>query len=75
MERPIKPTEPEYEQAKGRVALWLDPEDIRWLGGHCCCPPDAPAEVTERCARVRFRALAALHKAGLSQDFDTEDSG
>ncbi|MFI0086226.1 hypothetical protein [Streptomyces bobili] len=51
--------------AAGRVALWLDPDDLRRLAEHCCCPEDAPAEVTERCLRLRFRARAALHKGGL----------
>ena len=30
MKRPIIPTDPVAEQAKGRVALWLDLEDLRW---------------------------------------------
>jgi len=71
--KPPVPTDPEEENAKGRVALWLDPDDIRWIAGHCCCPEDAPPEQTERCARIRFRANAALHKAGL-QDTDEEPS-
>jgi hypothetical protein len=65
MSRPVKPTDAVTEQDKGRVALWLDPEDLRWLSQHCACPADASPEVTERCARIRFRANAALHKAGL----------
>jgi hypothetical protein len=68
MSRPFKPTDAATEQAKGRIALWLDPEDLRWLSRRCDCPPDAPAEVTERCARIRFRAQAALHKAGQKGD-------
>jgi hypothetical protein len=64
-ERKIVPTGPEREQALGRIAVWLDPEDARWLAGHCCCPDDASDEQTDRCARLRFRAAAALHKAGL----------
>jgi len=62
----IEPTDPTREQELGRVALWLDSEDLRWLATHCECPPDASDEQIERCARVRFRASAALHKAGLS---------
>jgi hypothetical protein len=53
MSRPFKPT---------------DPEDLRWLSQRCDCPSGAPAEVTERCARIRFRAQAALHKAGQKGD-------
>jgi len=63
---PISPTDPEYEAQQGRIAVWLDPEDIEWLSMHCCCAADAPPEVTARCARIRFRAGAALHKSGSS---------
>jgi hypothetical protein len=47
----------------GRIALWLDPEDLRWLATRCCCGEDASELEQDRCARVRFRASAALHKA------------
>ena len=47
----------------GRVALWPDPEDLRRLAARCCCGDDATEPERERCARVRFRASAALHKA------------
>jgi hypothetical protein len=66
VERETTPTDTGYEQGKGRVALWLDPDDLRWLSRHCCCPEGASKEVTDRCARIRFRAHAALHKAGLA---------
>ncbi len=59
-------TDPSTEAAKGRVSLWLDPDDLRWLSGHCCCPADASDEEKDRCGRVRFRASAALHKHGHS---------
>lgn len=68
MVREVRPTEPEREAEKGRVALWLDPEDLRWLARHCCCAADASEEQRQRCLRLRFRASAALHKAGFSQD-------
>jgi hypothetical protein len=71
MSDPIQPTEPSTEQAQGRVAFWLDPEDLHWLASHCCCPTDAEPIVTQRCARIRFRANAALHKAGLKVDRDS----
>lgn len=53
------------EKAKGRVALWLDPEDLEWLARHCGCDDTTSADDRERCARIRFRANAALHKSGL----------
>ncbi|WP_086002633.1 hypothetical protein [Nocardiopsis chromatogenes] len=64
-ERRVMPTDPDAEAAQGRVALWLDPEDLRWLRHRCACDDDTPDEERDRCARVRFRASAALHKAGL----------
>lgn len=60
------------EKDLGRVALWLDPEDLSWLARHCCCPDDAPQECRERCGRIRFRANAALHK---SQAEQVDESG
>ncbi len=59
------PTEPHSEAAKGRVALWLDPADLEWLSQTCRCPEDASQDEIERCGRIRFRASAALNKAGL----------
>ena len=64
MAREITPTDPDSEAAKGRVMLWLDPADLSWLANHCGCAADAPQEEQERCTRIRFRANAALHKAG-----------
>lgn len=65
MARPVQPTDPEAELAQGRIALWLDPADLAWLSRRCDCPEDASEEQRDRCARVRFRAATALHKAGL----------
>jgi hypothetical protein len=60
----ITPTDENREQSMGRVALWLDVEDLRWLSKRCLCSPDTTAEDEQRCSRVRFRARAALHKSG-----------
>ncbi|WP_031167300.1 hypothetical protein [Streptomyces durhamensis] len=60
------PTDPRAEADRGRVALWLDPDDLRRPARHCCCPADAEEEATDRCARLRFPAGAALHENGLS---------
>ena len=68
MGREVTPTDPQREEELGRAALWLDPADLRWLARHCCCPADASEDQRQRCARVRFRASAALHKAGLSEE-------
>jgi hypothetical protein len=71
----IDPTDPEREAARGRVALWLDPEDLLWLSRHCCRTADATEEQRQRCARLRFRAGAALHKAGLKVDSIIDRAG
>ncbi|MEV6679714.1 hypothetical protein AB0N09_23075 [Streptomyces erythrochromogenes] len=63
----IKPTDPEAERAGGRIALWLDAEDLRRIASHCCCSDDTPEEERERCGRIRFRASAAMHKHGSSR--------
>lgn len=59
-----EPTDPARELELGRIALWLDPEDLRWIGAHCDCTDETPDEDKDRCARIRFRAHAALHKTG-----------
>ena len=61
----IIPTDPEGEHAKGRTALWLDTADLEWLAQHCGCTSETTLDEKDRCARVRFRAHAALHKTGL----------
>lgn len=66
MENSIKPTDEKVEREQGRVALWLEPSDLDWLSRRCECREDATEEQRERCARVRFRARAALHKSGLT---------
>ena len=63
-----EPTGPRSEIEQGRIALWLDPEDVQWLAGRCECDDGTSAEERDRCARVRFRANAALHKAGLKSE-------
>jgi hypothetical protein len=49
-----KATDPGREAAPGRIPLWLDPEDLTWLGSHCACSEDTPVEERERCGRIHF---------------------
>jgi len=70
MTTPLQPADENEEHAKGRVALWLDPGDLRWLSEHCGCAPEADSAIKERCARIRFRAHAALHKSGLKKEMN-----
>ncbi|MER5508071.1 hypothetical protein ABT052_22385 [Streptomyces sp. NPDC002766] len=58
----LQPTDPQAEAAQGRIALWLDPADLRWLARHCCSTADATVEDKDRCGHIRFRASTALHK-------------
>ncbi|QDU93627.1 EF-Tu C-terminal domain-related protein [Lignipirellula cremea] len=57
-------TIPADEAAAGRVALYLDPDDLRWLAARCFCDDTTSEKDRERCARIRFRSAAAIHKAG-----------
>lgn len=66
--RPVEPTDSNYELAAGRIALWLDQADLVWLSGRCDCDDSTPEADRDRCARVRFRASAALHKARISEE-------
>lgn len=72
MSREPTPTDPKREQEVGRVAVWLDPEDARWLAHHLAQEDGTPDE-QERIGRLRFRLLAALHKAGFPNDRVTGD--
>jgi hypothetical protein len=64
MPKPPEPTDPVREVALDRIALWLSPEDLRWLASRCTCTDATPENDRETCGRIRFRANAALHKAG-----------
>jgi len=59
----------------GRIALWLDPDDLRWLAARCRCDDEATDMERERCARIRFRAHTALHKATTDSDLETDTRG
>ncbi|MEV6616264.1 hypothetical protein AB0N31_20845 [Streptomyces sp. NPDC051051] len=52
------------ETTAGRTVLRLDPDGLCRPAAHCRAE-DAPAEVEERCPRLRFRARSALHKSKL----------
>src|SRR5687768_4280489 len=61
------PTDPVRERGLGRVPLWLDVKEVRWLADGCCCGRDVTGTTphTWECKVIRFRANAALHKEGL----------
>ena len=55
----------EREQAKGRIALWLDPEDLKFLAcEYSRLPDDSPSEARRLWMRIAARAHTALQKSG-----------
>ncbi len=55
----------EREQAKGRIALWLDPEDLKFLAcEYSRLPEEAPPEARRLWMRIAARAHVALQKSG-----------
>jgi hypothetical protein len=65
MSEPGQGTDSEYEDSKGRIALWLQPEDVAWLAKHCVCGRMKDGNHTEQCKRLRYRAGTCLHAYGL----------
>ncbi len=66
MSKPGQGTDPDYEDARGRLALWLELDDIAWLAKHCVCGTQTGHHTTE-CVRIRFRAGACLHAHNLER--------
>jgi hypothetical protein len=65
----IKPTKPEDEITKGRIAVWLDSDDIKFVADEWRKIPDnASDQVKETWSRIAFRMMAALHKAGIDYE-------
>lgn len=59
----------EDEQEKGRIAIWLDPEDITFLANEWRKIPDNIDDRSkETWGRVAFRLMTALHKAGIKYE-------
>jgi hypothetical protein len=57
--------EHEKEIAKGRVPLWLDPADLKFVAcEYSRLPESTPDEVRRLWMRIAVRANAALQKAG-----------
>ena len=65
-------TIPSDESDAGRIAVYLDPDDIRWLSARCECDDTATDDDRERCARIRFRSSTALHKTTQGIDIPTD---
>jgi hypothetical protein len=72
----MDPTDPDDEIAKGRIALWLSPEQIAFIANEWRkIPNDAPPEVSECWSDIAFRSMAALHKAGVTYEPLFPDEG
>ncbi len=57
-----------FEKENGRLALWLEPEDIRFIISEWRKVPDEASEqVKEAWGKLSFRCNTTLHKAGLSK--------
>ncbi len=57
-----------YEKESGRVALWLEPEDIQFILSEWRKVPDEASEqVKEAWGKLSFRCNTALHKASVSK--------
>lgn len=53
------------ERAKGRIPLWLDPGDLKFLAcEYSRLPEDLPGEVARQWMRIAARAHKALQKSG-----------
>ena len=64
---PVATTSADYEreQAKGRIALWLDPDDLKFLAcEYSRLPDETPTEAKHLWMRIAARAHAALQKSG-----------
>ncbi len=69
-------TNADAEQEKGRLALWLDPEQIQFLANEWRkIPKETPETIRKQWGEVAFRAMAALHKAGIKHAPELPQSG
>jgi hypothetical protein len=59
-------TNSEFEKESGRLALWLEPNDIKFILSEWRKVPDEETEtIKESWGKLSFRCNSALHKAGL----------
>jgi len=70
-------TDADSEVASGRLSLWLSPSQIAFLANEWrSLPKEITANRKEQWSQIAFRAIAALHKAGISYNpVWSEESG
>lgn len=57
------------EREKGRIPLWLDPEDIIFLLNEWRkIPKEADINILKAWANIAFRASTSLHKNGVENE-------
>ena len=65
----MDPIDPNDEIAKGRIALWLSPQQIAFIANEWRkIPNNASPEVKECWSDIAFRSMSALHKAGVAYE-------
>ncbi|QDV54020.1 hypothetical protein [Gimesia fumaroli] len=68
-------TNADAEQEKGRLALWLEPEQIQFLIQEWHKnSKEEPEIVQKQWGEVAFRAMSALHKAGIKHSPEVPQS-
>jgi hypothetical protein len=69
MVQPLRPTDDDAERDKGRVALWLDPADLKWLSQRCDARK-TPAKISANVA-LGFGFVLALRS--IKREWPTAD--
>jgi hypothetical protein len=65
----MNPTQPDEEAAQGRIALWLSPEQLSFIANEWQkIPDDISPDAKDHWATIAFRAMAALHKSGITHE-------
>lgn len=71
-----KGTSAELEQEKGRLAVWLEPDQIRFLANEWRkIPKEVPETVQKQWGEVAFRSMTALHKSKIPYEPKFPESG
>ena len=64
------------EQGAGRLAFWLHPDAITFIADEWRkLPRDMPKDDREQWADIAFRAMSALHKAGIDYRANPPENG
>jgi hypothetical protein len=53
----VTPTDPQREEALGRIPLWLDPADVQWIAYRAICGLGPTGRHTPECGRIRWKGV------------------